>query len=165
MTEIPLTGFSFIVEFGLLPQMPVDTQFQIVSGLNIAAEIERAAGSRIIDQSVPDKSTISITYSELVLKRGLPKVSVVSAWCIDAFENNNFKPVNLKIILWDAQQNPVSTWHVSHAIPVKRELSDFNAMESNIVIETITLHYTAFKTMNDSTDLIAKKVIKVIPDF
>jgi len=165
MTEIPLTGFSFIVEFGLLPQMPVDNQFQIVSGLNIAAEIERSTSRPVTNETVPDKSTISITYSELVLKRGLPKVSVVSAWCIDAFENNNFQPVNLKIILWDAQQNPVSTWHVAHAIPVKRELSDFNAMESTIVIETITLHYTAFRTMNDSTDLIAKKVIKVIPDF
>jgi phage tail-like protein len=175
MVNYPLVDFSFTVEFGLLPQMPVDSQFLVVSGLITTAEARQPStvstpsttpvGAATGELAPPNKSPFTTVYSPLVLRRGLPLISAVSAWCIDAFENNNYVPVNLKVILWDEQQTPVCTWYIKNALPVKRELSDLNAQGSSLLIETITLNYGSLKTISESAGLITKNLVKVIPNF
>jgi phage tail-like protein len=173
MANYPLVDFSFTVEFGLLPQMPVDSQFLIVSGLNASVETGQPTSTTttstglggFLNEPAQTKTTYTTLYSPLVLRRGLPLVSAVSAWCIDAFENNNYVPVNLKVILWDEQQTPVCTWYIKNALPVKRELSDLNAQGSSLLIETITLNYGSLTTISESAGLLTKKLVKVIPNF
>ena len=75
-------------------------------------------------------------------------VSGVSAWMIDAFENFNYQPANLVISLLNEEHLPVSSWYVVNALPVKWDLSSFNAETSQIVIESMTLKYDYFKTLN-----------------
>jgi phage tail-like protein len=173
MANFPLTDFSFTVEFGLLPLMQVDNQFMVVSGLNATAEPQQ---SSTIPSATPigaasgqlqpiNKSGFTSVYSPLVLKRGLPLVSVVSAWCIDAFENNHYQPINIRVVLLDAQQAPLSTWYITKALPVKRELSDFNSNGSSLVIETITLSYASVKTISESSGLLLKNIVTVNPNF
>jgi|GEM_PF-2085583 phage tail-like protein len=175
MSNFPLTDFSFTVQFGLLPVMPVDNQFMVVSGLNTTAEAQQPStsstpsstpiGAATGELAPVNKSGFTTVYSPLVLKRGLPLVSVVSAWCIDAFENNHYQPIDIKVVLLDAQQTPLSTWHFSKALPIKRELSDFNSNESSLVIETITLSYAFLKTISESSGLLLKNIVTVNPNF
>jgi phage tail-like protein len=83
-----------------------------------------------------------------VLKRGMTLVSGITAWCIDAVQNFNYQPTNLVISLLDEQHLPVSSWYVVNAIPIKYDISGFNAEQNQIVIESITLSYEYFKMLN-----------------
>ena len=83
-----------------------------------------------------------------MLKRGMGLVSGLTAWCLDALENYNYSPVNLLVSLLDENHLPVSSWYVVNAIPIKYDLSPFNAEQSQVVIETLTLRYEYYKSMN-----------------
>src|SRR3569833_2355536 len=87
----------------------------------------------------------------MVLKRGMTLISGVTAWMIDATENFNYTPTNLLVSLLDENHLPVSSWYVINAIPIKAEISSFAAEESKIVIESLTLRYEYFKTLNLSS--------------
>lgn len=146
MNEYPLTGFHFLVVFEIFPQLPSDTYFQEVSGLTVEAQYEtyKVGGQNGFEYRLP----LRPRYSDLVLKRGYTMVSGVSAWMIDAFENFNYQPANLVISLLNEEHLPVSSWYVVNALPVKWDLSSFNAETSQIVIESMTLKYDYFKTLN-----------------
>ncbi|MFT3794676.1 phage tail protein [Flavobacterium sp.] len=145
MATNPMVGFHFSVVFELMPQLSlVDTRFQSVSGLKATMEMETYAegGQNRFKHSFPVRSG----YQDLVLKRGLTTdLSSLSMWCAQALENFVFHPANLVVSLLNENGNPVKAWYVSHAIPLSYECSDFNAEESKMVIETITLKYNFFK--------------------
>jgi hypothetical protein len=46
---------------------------------------------------------------------------------------------------------PVSSWYVTNAIPIKYDISGLSAQESKIVIESMTLRYEYYKTLNLSS--------------
>lgn len=149
MFDYPITGFHFSVVFELFPQLPVDARFQEVSGLTVETQYEsyRMGGQNGFEYKLP----LRPSYTDLVLKRGYTMASGISAWMIDAFENFNYQPVNLVVSLLNEQHLPVSSWYVVNALPVKWDLSPFNAEESRIVIESMTLKYNYFKTLNLSS--------------
>ncbi|HEV3412115.1 MAG TPA: phage tail protein [Puia sp.] len=148
----PLTGFHFLVTFELSP-IPIDMTFQEVSGLSVEAQYDpyKSGGQNGFEYRLP----VRPKYSDLVLKRGYPLVSGISAWMIDAFENYNYQPTNLVIALLDEEHIPVSSWYVINALPVKWDLSSFNAEESRLAIETMTLRYDRFRTLNLSAAVAA----------
>jgi phage tail-like protein len=145
MNNYPFTSFHFLVTFEL-PPLPVDMQFQDVSGLSVEAQYEtyKAGGQNSFEYRLPNRPR----YSDLVLKRGYPLLSNITAWMIDAFENYNYQPTNLVIALLDEEHIPISSWYVVNALPVKWELSSFNAEESKIVVETMTLTYDHFRSLS-----------------
>ena len=149
MFDYPLTGFHFSVIFEIFPQLPNDTYFQEVSRLNVQANYEtyKVGGQNSFGYRLP----LRPTYGDLVLKRGYTLVSGISAWMMDAFENFNYRPTNLVISLLDEQSIPVSSWYVVNALPVKWDLAAFNAEESRVLIESMTLTYDYFKTLNLSS--------------
>ena len=51
---------------------------------------------------------------------------------------------DLTISLLNEEHEPLATWNVVHAWPVKWNMTDFNAEESKIAIETIELTYHYF---------------------
>ena len=60
-----------------------------------------------------------------------------------------FKPADITVTLLDDQHNPLSTWSITKAYPVKWTTSDFKAQENSIAIETLELAYQNFiKTDN-----------------
>ncbi|MDR6763856.1 phage tail-like protein [Flavobacterium sp. 2755] len=138
----PPVGFHFLVEFQGLGSKEKDHQFQSVSGLSVDIETEEIAegGENRFKHKLPVKTK----YPNLTLKRGILIDSVVIDWCRDAIENFSFKPVNLTVKLLNQQHQPLVSWNVVHAYPVKWAVEDFNAEESKLVVENVELTYNYF---------------------
>ncbi|MEO6174514.1 MAG: phage tail protein [Flavobacterium circumlabens] len=138
----PPVGFHFLVEFEGLGSQTKDHQFQSVSGLSVDIETEEIAegGENRFKHKLPVKTK----YPNLTLKRGMLIDSAVIDWCRDAIENFSFKPVNLTIKLLDEEHQPLISWNVVHAYPVKWAVEDFNAEESKLVVENFELTYNYF---------------------
>jgi phage tail-like protein len=135
----PPLGFHFKVEFS---HIEGEFQFQSVSGLTVELETEQIAegGENRFKHQLP----VRTKFPNLVLKRGVLVNSGLVKWCRDAVEDYDITPVDLTISLLNEEHEPLMTWNVVHAYPVKWAMADFNAEESKIVIETIELAYNYF---------------------
>ena len=142
MAQYPLTGFHFLVSFDSLHALPVDSRFQDVSGLDVEMEMESftEGGQNRFTWQLPKRTR----YADIVLKRGKIGDSAIVKWCRDAMEHFIFLPVNITISLLNEKHEPVQSWYVVNAMPKKWSLSNFNAEENSIVIESITLNYQYF---------------------
>jgi phage tail-like protein len=94
------------------------------------------------------KFPVKTKYPNLVLKRGLVLNSDLIKWCMDAMENFEFELKDLTVKLLNEEHEPLHTWSVVHAFPVKWAVDDFNAQESKLVLETLELSYQYFKTIS-----------------
>lgn len=138
----PPLGFHFKVEFS---DFPGEYQFQSVSGLSVDVDTENFAEGG--ENRFVHKLPVRTKYPNLVLKRGLVVDSDLIKWCRDAVENFSFKPTNLVVKLLNEKHEPLLSWNVVHAWPVKLSMTDFNAEENKIAIETIELSYNYFNRM------------------
>ncbi|MCG8346014.1 MAG: phage tail protein [Chlorobiales bacterium] len=138
----PPWGFFFKVSFNDISSDTNDVRFQSVSGLSVEYDYEsyKEGGENRFEHKLPVRSK----YSDLVLKRGMLTNSKVIEWFLDAFNNRVFSPANVTVILMNEKSEPLRTWNVVHAIPKKWQVSDFNAGENGIVIETVELTYRYF---------------------
>ncbi len=147
MFEYPFVGFHFLVVFEIFPQLPNDFRFQEVTGLTVDVDMSSVyneGGENRFVHRLPGRTK----YQDLVLKRGMTLVSGITAWCIDAVQNFNYQPTNILISLLDSNHLPVSSWFITNAIPIKYDISGFNAEQNQIVIESITLRYEYYTTLN-----------------
>lgn len=153
MFDYPFTGFHFLVVFEIFPQAPNDARFQSVTGLNVDVGLDtyNEGGENRFVHRLPARNK----YSDLILKRGMMLVSGLSAWCTDSIENFNYQPTNLLISLLNEDHLPVSSWYVTNAIPIKYEITGLNAEQNQIVIESITLRYEYYQTLNLSAAVAA----------
>jgi phage tail-like protein len=137
----PPLGFYYKVEFGI-SQNKNDVRFQSVSGLSVEYDYEnfKEGGENRFEHKLP----VRTKYADLVLKRGMLTDSAVLKWFLDAFRDRTFKPADINVILMNEKSEPLRTWKISHAIPKKWLVSDLNANESAIVIETLELTYRYF---------------------
>lgn len=139
----PHPGFHFLVVFELLPQFPNDMRFQEVSGLTVSTEFEAwpEGGENRFQHQLPK----SLSFGELVLKRGKFMGSGVLHWARQAMEQFQFKPTNVLISLLDDEHLPIYNWYVVNAIPKRLEISGINAANNEILVETLALQYQYFK--------------------
>lgn len=135
----PPLGFHFKVEFANLSG---EYQFQSVSGLNIELETEQIAEGG--ENRFKHKLPVSTRYPNLVLKRGIKVDSALTKWCREALEDFDIKPTNITISLLNEKHEPLMTWNVVHAYPLKWSVSEFNAEKSLLAIESIELAYNYF---------------------
>jgi phage tail-like protein len=135
----PPLGFHFKVEFTNLKS---EIEFQSVSGLTVELDTEDIAegGENRFKHRLP----VRTRYSKLVLKRGLLTDSSLIKWCREAVEGFEISPTDITISLLNEEHEPLMTWNVVHAYPVKWSMGDFNAEQSQVVIETIELVYNYF---------------------
>lgn len=140
----PPVGFLFKVSF---PDDENDSDFQEVTGLSVSLETlsVNEGGQNLFSHQLP----LRLKPERLVLKRGLKVSSGLQQWCREALEDFSFSPRNLHIHLYDpstheSMGNPLVSWYIVHAIPVKWSVSTFNAMNSELAIETIELNYNFF---------------------
>ncbi len=154
----PPVGFHFLVTFQLFPQTPNDFRFQEVSGLDVEMEMESftEGGQNRFTWQLPKRTR----YSDLVLKRGMFMGSGIVLWCRNALENFVFEPVNLTVALLNESHVPIQAWYVVNAIPKKWSISNFNAEENSVVIESITLSYQFFNVI--SVESIASTVAGIL---
>lgn len=143
--DTPAPGFHFLVAFELFPQLPADFKFQEVSGLDVEMEMEpwKEGGQNRFTHQLP----VRAKYSDIVLKRGMFFGSGIIMWCRQAIENFTFKPVNVLISLLNSDHLPLNSWYVVNAVPKKWQVSNFNAMENSLVIETLTLNCQYFNML------------------
>lgn len=139
--EIPL-GFHFRVEFPSLSTQDMDIRFQSVGGLSVSIQTEsiKEGGENRFEHQLP----VRTKYQPLVLKRGVILDSEVIQWCMSAFQNLEIQPVDLIVTLLNNEHEPLFTWNIVHAWPTKWSVSDLNAEESKLTIETIELNYQYF---------------------
>ena len=135
----PPLGFHFKVEFANLPG---EFEFQSVSGLNVELETEEISEGG--ENRFKHKLPVRTKFPNLVLKRGLLVDSDLIKWCREAVEDFNISPTNITIKLLNEKHEPLMTWNVVHAYPIKWAVADFNAEESKLVLETIELVYNYF---------------------
>ncbi len=140
----PPVGFHFLVEFTGIDTTDNDHRFQSVGGLSVEIETEEfvEGGENRFKHTFP----LRTKFPNLVLKRGMLLDSKVINWCKDAIENFIFKPTDLTVKLLNEEHQPLHTWKVVHAYPIKWTVDDFNAQESKLVVETIELAYNYYTT-------------------
>jgi phage tail-like protein len=145
----PPWSFYYKVEFmlGGGPGPTGDARFQTVSGLSVEYDYEsfKEGGENRFEHKLP----IRTKYADMVLKRGMLMGSAVLDWFTAAFRDRQFTPADISVILMNEKGDPLRTWNVAHAIPKKWMVSDFNANESAVVIETMELTYRYF-SLQDS---------------
>ena len=139
-----------------LSQETLDTRFQSVSGLSAELQTEtlKEGGQQQFEHILPVRSK----YNPLVLKRGLLKDSKLIQWCQSAIDDFDIQPLDLLVHLLqlkganEAQENPtlepLMTWNVFNAWPKKWSVSDFNAEQNAIAIESLELNYSYFTQQN-----------------
>ena len=140
-TYYPPVGFHFSVDF--LEIAESENRFQSVSGLSVERETEEIAegGENRFKYKLP----VRTKFPNLVLKRGFLVDSEIIKWCKDAMFGFDIQPVDLIIKLLNEDHEPLFTWRVQRAWPVKWEIDSLNAEENKIVIETLELTYQGFE--------------------
>lgn len=140
----PAVGFHFLVTF-LDPAMGAEIGFQSVSGLSVEYETEtiKVGGENRFEYKLP----VRTKYNDIVLKRGIMPVSMVSKWVLDALEKREIAPKTITISLLNDLHLPLHVWTVNNAWPKKWSINDFNAQENSIVVESLELCYTHFTKM------------------
>lgn len=147
--QYPIVGFYFKVSFQFNPQHNIDTSFQSISGFkaNVETEAYTEGGQNWYKHQLP----LRTNYQDLILKRHLLQAeSALTKWCQQAIEDFIYVPVNLTISLLNEKAAVVRSWMVINAVPNAYELTEFNAEESKLVTETITLKYQYFKEIKDN---------------
>jgi phage tail-like protein len=138
----PPVGFHFRVEVQGLPPNDSDVRFTEVSGLSVEMGTEEIAegGENRFLQKYPTRSK----YPELVLKRGLLRDSEVWKWVRQCIEDFRIEPRTVVISLLDREHEPLMSWNVVGAYPVRWAVSDLNASNNAVVIESLQLAYQYF---------------------
>lgn len=138
----PPAGFHFKVEVLGLPPGDNDARFTEVSGLSNEMGTEEVAegGENRFTQKYPTRAK----YPDLVLKRGLLVKSEVMSWIEDCILDYKIMPRNVDVKLLNEEHQPLMTWHLVKAYPTKWSVSDLNASNNALVIETLQLTYQYF---------------------
>ncbi|MDD3353016.1 phage tail protein [Zoogloea sp.] len=139
----PPVGFHFKVDvLGLEHPQDDDVRFTDVSGLSFEVLTEDVAegGENRFIQRYP----VRVRYPDLVLKRGLLRQSGIWDWIRDSIENLDIHPRNVDVTLLNEAHEPLITWHLVGAWPVRWAASDLSASNNAIVVETLQLAYQYF---------------------
>lgn len=138
----PPVGFHFRVVFEG-PFGDSDMRFQSVSGLSAGIDTEPLAegGENRFSHRLPKPPT----YSNLVLKRGMLVGSALLAWFRAAINTFEFHPTGIVVTLLNPDHIPVTAWHFENAYPVKWQVADLDAMQNQVLVETIEFSYQYFR--------------------
>ena len=140
-SNYPLTGFHFKVEW--TPDEKENVSFSEVSGLNMSTTaIEYREGSD------KDYTTLKMPglrkYSNITLKRGtMATDNGFFEWC-NSIKNTTVTRRDITIFLLDEEHEPVISWSVKNAFPVKYDGGSLNASKGEVLIESIELACESF---------------------
>ena len=147
--------FEVIFQGENLDRELVETRFQSVTGLSVDWQTEtlKEGGENRFEHILP----VRTKYSPLVLKRGVVKNSKMVQWCMDAIVDFDIRPMNMLIQLLHVKRpnpnqppksiEPLISWKVINAWPKKWSISEFNAEQNSVAIETLELHYSYFEAL------------------
>ncbi len=130
----PYMGFNFVVEAGGLPL----GGFSSVSGLDatIGNGLEYQEGGA----SEPYPLGTSVSYSSLVLSKGVADIGVLWQWFAGA-KRGLIHRRTVSVVLLDSRQTPVIAWLCQGAFPTKWVGPSFDASQDAVAVERIELSY------------------------
>jgi phage tail-like protein len=143
----PPPAFAFCVSIvpgtGSAQQPKSDAAFQEVSGIDPHVTVEEVTegGLNAYVHQLPGVTK----HGNLVLKRGyMMLASVFGDWASQTVGSSLSTPVVtqvLNVILISPKGQPLITWTLDNAWPVKWEASGFNAKSNEVLIETLEIAY------------------------
>ncbi|MBV8662373.1 MAG: phage tail protein, partial [Hyphomicrobiales bacterium] len=113
------------------------------SGFDVEREVQEVVegGENRFVHRLPTK----MRHGNLVLKRGfLGRATPLFTWCKTTMESEleqRIGPRDIKVSLLDLAGHPMVAWDFVRAWPVKMSVSNFNAKENEIAIETLEFSY------------------------
>lgn len=142
MATYPLPKFHFLVQWG-----GTRIGFSEVTGLDIQLEpIEYREGSS------PQFSKIKMPglqkFSNITLKRGTISDDKEFYTWIKTVKMNTIERRDLTISLLNENHEPVISWKVMNAFPIKVQASDLKADGNEVAIETIEIAHEGLDIMN-----------------
>jgi len=143
----PPVGYYFMVVFfvgGAVPN-PLDIRFQSVSGISSTIETEEITegGENLFVHKLPKR----VTYGNLILKRGMVIGSPLNIEFKEAMSIMKFSPSRVLVMLLDRQDTPIASWLFLNTYPVKWEVSNLDATQNQVAIDTMELAYTKFQNL------------------
>ncbi|WP_020602855.1 phage tail protein [Spirosoma spitsbergense] len=145
MTIYPAVGFYFSVTFD--PKNPdSDNGFQEVSGVSVTLPTEEVqeGGLNRYKHKVPGVPA----YTNLVLKRGyVTSDSNLVSWFKKTLSAEFSEPIitqTITLMLLNENGTPLKIWTFHDAWPVKWSISDFNAQENKLALESLEFAYSFF---------------------
>ncbi|MGV3344494.1 phage tail protein [Enterobacteriaceae bacterium LUAb1] len=140
MTNMPVVSHRFIVNFlfNYIPS-PLDMAFQRVSGLSRELEVSlhREGGENARNLWLAEK----VSHGSLILERGVMNASVLTLQFDRILRRESTQWANVVIMLLNDMALPVTTWTLSHALPVRWQTGDLDATGNNVLINTLELRY------------------------
>lgn len=146
MSEI-LLGFRFGVVFfvaGIIPN-PIDIRFQKVRGLSADVKLtpQPEGGQNLYTQQLPT----GIDHGNLILERGMVVGSPLNIEFNAALSLFTFIPSNVLVLLFNENSIPVASWLFIKAYPVKWSVSDLDATDKTVMIDTMELAYARMQIL------------------
>ena len=143
----PIVGMRFAVVFlagGALPN-PLDIRFQKVSGLEVEIETQALAegGNNTGTLALPK----GIKHGNLKLERGMVVGSPLNVEFVATMSTFKFAPGNVLVTLLGADKAPLAAWLFIKAWPLRWAVSELDATEPRLVIDTMELAYTRMQIM------------------
>ena len=136
--QYPQPVFHFIVQWG-----GTRMGFSEVTGLT---QVKQATEYR-------DGSSIKMPglrkFGNLVLKRGVIRADNDFFKWLSTIQPNTAERRDLVISLLNEKHEPVKTWRVKNAFPVKLEGPQLNASANEVAIESIELAHEGLEIQND----------------
>lgn len=141
----PPLNYRFGVFFfagGVIPN-PLDFRFQKVSGMTaeIVLETLKEGEGTVQPRRLPKR----VDYKNLTLDRGYALGSPLGLQFNETLASFRFHPSNVMVTLLSEVGLPLFAWHYLNANIVRWEISDLDARNNEVVIETMELTYNHFQ--------------------
>jgi phage tail-like protein len=136
----PLTGFHFTVKWS---DDDENVSFSEVSGLNVSTtpiEYREGANKEYTTFKMPGLRK----YSNVTLKRGSMATDNGFYDWFNTIANNTVERRDITISLLNEEHEPVVTWSLKNAFPIKYDAGSLNASDGKVVIESVELAYESF---------------------
>jgi phage tail-like protein len=144
--EYPMLGYYFKVAITGFSGSDFECNFQEVSGISVKLGLEQVVEGGL--NNLVHKLPTHPTYENLVLKRGMflynNSQPGLLKWVHDTLTNFTFSPRAADIMLLDENAEPLASWNFQRVFPVALKVSDFNATQGAVQIETMELSYDYF---------------------
>lgn len=150
-SSLPPVGFRFDLKFydsktkaPYIESDGPDASFQSVSGISVEFEVQNVKEGS--SPTVP-KAPMKPIFPDLVLTRGILLESKILTWVFTLISDARMvvTPLDLELTLINDTGEPLILFKFFKTWPRKWSISDFNAMESSLVIETLELAYEYFE--------------------